>query len=154
MAVDGLLFAASYFLAFRLRLDVMAPQYLQTIALTVGPVVLLKIAVYHLMGSYRSIWRYSSLTDLEELTRATLACTVVVVGIGFSLPEGLNLPRSVPFIDMTSPAAHRRHAHACARLARIVGHQSSGRSSRWGSVRRSASSASAPSSWARATRAR
>ena len=67
MAVDGVLFAAAYFLAFRLRLDRMEPSYLQTIALTVGPVVFMKIAVYHLMGSYRSIWRYSSLTDLEEL---------------------------------------------------------------------------------------
>ena len=65
MAVDGVLFAAAYVLAFRLRLDRMESQYLQTIALTVAPVVLLKIAVYHLMGSYRSIWRYSSLTDLE-----------------------------------------------------------------------------------------
>lgn len=100
MAVDGLLFAAAYFLAFRLRLDQLTSGDLQTIALTMVPVVLLKIAVYHLMGSYRSIWRYSSLTDLEELTRATLVCVVGVVGIGFSLPQGLSVPRSVPFIDM------------------------------------------------------
>ena len=100
MAVDGLLFAVAYFLAFRLRLDRMDSSALQTIALTVGPVVLLKIAVYHLMGSYRSIWRYSSLSDLEELTRATLVCVIGVIGVGFSLPEGLNIPRSVPFIDM------------------------------------------------------
>jgi FlaA1/EpsC-like NDP-sugar epimerase len=101
MAVDGVLFAAAYVLAFRLRLDQMGPKELETIALTVVPVVLMKIAVYHLMGSYRSIWRYSSLTDLEELTRATLACVIGVVGVGFLLPEGRNLPRSVPFIDMS-----------------------------------------------------
>lgn len=100
MAVDGVLFAAAYFLAFRLRLDRMEPNHLQTIALTVGPVVLMKTAVYHLMGSYRSIWRYSSLTDLEELFRASLACIIGVIGVGFLLPEGLNVPRSVPFIDM------------------------------------------------------
>jgi FlaA1/EpsC-like NDP-sugar epimerase len=100
MAVDGLLFAAAYVLAFRLRLDRMEPKYIETIVLTVGPVVLMKIAVYHLMGGYRSIWRYSSLTDLEELTRATLACVIGVVGIGFLLQDGLSVPRSVPFIDM------------------------------------------------------
>ena len=100
MAVDGVLFAAAYFLAFRLRLDGMEPMYLQTIALTVGPVVLMKIAVYHLMGSYRSIWRYSSLTDLEELTRATLACVVGVVGIGFLLPVGSEASRA-PFRSST-----------------------------------------------------
>jgi len=100
MAVDGVLFAAAYVLAFRLRLDQMGPKEFETIGLTVMPIVAMKIAVYHLMGSYRSIWRYSSLTDLEELTRATLGCVIGVVGIGFLLPEGLNLPRSVPFIDM------------------------------------------------------
>jgi FlaA1/EpsC-like NDP-sugar epimerase len=100
MAVDGVLFALAYVLAFRLRLDRMEPSTLQTIALTVGPVVLMKTAVYHLMGSYRSIWRYSSLTDLEELFRASLACVVGVIGVGFLLPEGLNVPRSVPFIDL------------------------------------------------------
>ena len=100
MAVDGLLFAVAYFLAFQLRLDRMDSSALQTIALTVGPIVLLKVAVYHLMGSYRSIWRYSSLSDLEELTRATLVSVLGVIGVGFSLPEGLNIPRSVPFIDM------------------------------------------------------
>ena len=100
MAVDGLLFAAAYFLAFRLRLDRIEPNYFQTIVLTLGPVVLMKIAVYHLMGSYRSIWRYSSLTDLEELTRSSFVCVVGVVGIGFLLPDGLGVPRSVPFIDM------------------------------------------------------
>ncbi len=100
MAVDGMLFVAAYVLAFSLRLDRFDSSTLETIALTVAPLVLMKLAVYHLMGSYRSIWRYSSLTDLEELGRATITCVVGVVGIGFLLPDHLNLPRSVPFIDM------------------------------------------------------
>ncbi|HZN55896.1 MAG TPA: nucleoside-diphosphate sugar epimerase/dehydratase [Candidatus Polarisedimenticolaceae bacterium] len=100
MAVDGLLFASAYVLAFKLRVDEMTPAHFESIALTVAPLVLMKVAVYHLTGSYRSIWRYSSLTDLEDLVRSTCICGVGVVALAFMLPQSLNIPRSVPFIDM------------------------------------------------------
>ena len=101
MAVDGLLFSAAYVLAFELRIEEMQPGTLETIAVTLAPLVVMKVAVYHFMGSYRSIWRYSSLTDLEDLLRSTIVCAIGVVGVGFLLPESLNIPRSVPFIDMS-----------------------------------------------------
>jgi FlaA1/EpsC-like NDP-sugar epimerase len=100
MAVDGLLFVLAYVLAFELRVEKLGQDYLNTIALTIVPLVLMKILVYHFVGSYRSIWRYSGLTDLEELLRGTLACGVGVVGVAFLMPKGIDIPRSVPFIDM------------------------------------------------------
>jgi len=100
MAVDGLLFVAAYILAFELRVERLGTDQWNTIAITIAPLVLMKISVYHFMGSYRSIWRYSGLTDLEELLRGTLACGVGVVAVGFMMPKGIDLPRSVPFIDM------------------------------------------------------
>jgi FlaA1/EpsC-like NDP-sugar epimerase len=100
MAVDGLLFVLAYFLAFEMRVERLGPDYLNTIAITIVPLVLMKILVYHFVGSYRSIWRYSGLTDLEELLRGTLACGVGVVGVAFLMPKGIDIPRSVPFIDM------------------------------------------------------
>jgi FlaA1/EpsC-like NDP-sugar epimerase len=100
MAVDALLFIVAYVVAFELRVEQLTPDHWNTIALTIVPLLLMKISVYHFMGSYRSIWRYSGLTDLEELLRATLACGVGVVFVGFLLPQGVDIPRSVPFIDM------------------------------------------------------
>src|SRR5262245_6156250 len=100
MSVDGILFAAAWVIAFQLRVERLEPALLNTIVLTTAPLVLFKLGVYHLMGSYRSIWRYSSLTDLEELVRATFVCGVGVVSLGFLLPNEYAIPRSVPFIDM------------------------------------------------------
>jgi hypothetical protein len=106
MAVDGVLFAAAYVLAFRLRLDRMESPYLQTIALTVGPVVLLKIAVYHFMGSYRSIWRYSGLTDLEEMAMLTDPTDADTDGDGWRDREEIDSgtdgadPKSVPNVTV------------------------------------------------------
>ena len=122
MSVDGLLFALAYVLAFKLRVERLDPAVMQTIALTVAPLVLLKIGVYHLMGSYRSIWRYSSLTDLEELVRATTVCGVGVVAFGFMLPDSIAIPRSVPFIDMALALLFT----GGARMAVRVLHETSG----------------------------
>ena len=100
MAVDGVLFVLAYAIAFDLRVESLSPSTLNTLAITVIPLVLMKVSVYHFMGSYRSIWRYSGLTDLEELLRGTLVCGVGVALIGFLVPKGTDFPRSVPFIDM------------------------------------------------------
>jgi FlaA1/EpsC-like NDP-sugar epimerase len=122
MSVDGLLFAVAYVLAFKLRLEELKPDALRTILLTVAPLVLMKIVVYEIMGSYRSIWRYASLTDLEELVRATVVSGVGVVAVAFLLPSSLDIPRSVPFIDMALALVFT----GGARMAVRVLHESSG----------------------------
>jgi FlaA1/EpsC-like NDP-sugar epimerase len=122
MSVDGILFAAAYLTAFRLSVEHLKPDYMEAIAITVAPLVLFKIGVYHLMGSYRSIWRYSSLTDLEELVRATFVCWIGVVSLGFLVPERLAIPPSVPFIDMALSLLFT----GGARMAVRVLHETSG----------------------------
>jgi FlaA1/EpsC-like NDP-sugar epimerase len=120
MSVDGLLFALAYVIAFEL-IEGLPPRVLETIALTAAPLVLFKIGVYHLMGSYRSIWRYSSLTDLEELVRATFVCGVGVFAMGFLLTNEF-IPRSLPFIDMALALLFT----GGARMAVRVLHETSG----------------------------
>jgi len=100
IAVDGALFAAAYALAFHVRLDAVEPEDVRTILATMPAVVLGKLLVFHGFGAYRSAWRYSSLRDLEELFRGTVASGIFVVAAGFLLPASLSIPRSVPFIDM------------------------------------------------------
>jgi FlaA1/EpsC-like NDP-sugar epimerase len=100
MAVDAALLAIAYVLAFQTRLDLITPGDARVILMTLPVVVLGKLVVFHFFGAYRSIWRYSSLQDLEELVRGTVASAIFVVGVGFLLPAYDAIPRSVPFIDM------------------------------------------------------
>jgi len=100
MAVDAALLAIAYALAFQTRLAVVEPGYERTILTTLPVVVLGKLVVFHFFGAYRSIWRYSSLRDMEELFRGTVASAIFVVAVGYLLPGSVSIPRSLPFIDM------------------------------------------------------
>jgi FlaA1/EpsC-like NDP-sugar epimerase len=100
MLVDGILFALAWVVAFQLRVERLLPEYLDTILITTAPLVLFKLGVHHLMGSYRSAWRSFGFTDLEDLVCATFLCGAGSVALGFFLPGPHVLPRSVPFMDM------------------------------------------------------
>jgi len=100
MLADGMLFAVAYLLAFTARLGIIEPSYVAALLLTLPFVVLLKIVIFHFFGSYRSIWKYSSLQDLEGLLLGTLFAGGAVMAIAFLLPEELSMPRAVPLIDM------------------------------------------------------
>ena len=121
MSVDGILFAAAYVLAFQLRVENIDP-FAEVILITAAPLVLFKVGVYHLLGSYRSIWRYSSLTDLEELVRATIVCGIGVAALAFLVPRELGFPRSIPIIDMALALLFT----GGARMAVRVLHETSG----------------------------
>jgi FlaA1/EpsC-like NDP-sugar epimerase len=100
MALDALLFAVAYGVSFKARLETIGPAHLQTLLVTLPMVVALKLAIYHYVGSYRSIWRYSSLTDLQELFRGAFFGCAGIVFLDFLLPEPLVIPRSIPLIDL------------------------------------------------------
>jgi len=100
VGLDALLFAVAYLVAFKARLETIEPPQLQTLMITLPMVVLLKLAIYHYVGGYRSIWRYSSLTDLQELFRGAFFGCAGIVFLDFLLPEPLAIPRSIPLIDM------------------------------------------------------
>jgi FlaA1/EpsC-like NDP-sugar epimerase len=100
MAVDGALLAIAFALAFKIRVDVFEPGDVHALLLTLPAIVLGKIVVFYYFGAYGSIWRYSSLRDMEELFRGTAANAIFVVAVGFLLPRSVSIPRSVPFIDM------------------------------------------------------
>jgi FlaA1/EpsC-like NDP-sugar epimerase len=123
MVVDAALLAIAYVLAFQTRLDVIEPGDARVILMTLPVVVLGKLVVFHFFGAYHSIWRYSSLRDLEELFRGTVASAIFVVGVGFMLPEYDAIPRSVPFIDMALSLLFTGGIRAMVRAL----HESSGR---------------------------
>jgi FlaA1/EpsC-like NDP-sugar epimerase len=100
MGLDALLFAVAYSVSFKARLETIEAPQLQTLLITLPMVVVLKLAIFHYVGSYRSIWRYSSLTDLQELFRGAFFGCAGIVFLDFLLPEPLAIPRSIPLIDL------------------------------------------------------
>lgn len=100
MTVDAFAFVMAYLLAFFVRLDTLLEYpYDLAFVLTVPFVVILKLAIFHYVGTYRSLWRYSGLTDLKQVALGTGISTAVISTMSFSLPHDLALPRSVPLID-------------------------------------------------------
>ena len=101
MIADAVLFALAYALAFTARLGIIEAPYDTTLLLTVPFVVLLKVAIFHFVGSYRSIWKYSSLHDLEGLLFGIILAGGGVMAMAFLLPPSVPLPRAIPLIDMS-----------------------------------------------------
>jgi FlaA1/EpsC-like NDP-sugar epimerase len=64
------------------------PSMLRTFVLTAVP---LKLAVLVGVGVYRRLWRYASVTDLEMLVKAALACALVDVALGLGALPVLRL---------------------------------------------------------------
>ena len=100
MGMDALLFVVAYVVSFKARLETIESPQLQTLLITLPMVVVLKLAIYHYVGAYRSIWRYSGLTDLQELFRGAFFGCAGIVFLDFLLPEPLAIPRSIPLIDL------------------------------------------------------
>jgi FlaA1/EpsC-like NDP-sugar epimerase len=100
MLADGVLFALAYYLAFKARLGVIESPHGDALLVSLPAVIFLKIAIFHFVGSYRSIWKYSSLQDLEGLLLGTVMSGATVMVVAFLLPAELGVPRAVPLIDM------------------------------------------------------
>jgi FlaA1/EpsC-like NDP-sugar epimerase len=122
MVVDAALIALAYFLAFAARLEQIEPPFGLTILVTLIFIVPVKIMILHYYGAYRSIWRYSGLSDLERLVRGCFVSCLAVVALAFMLPQGLSVPRSVPFVD----AALMLVLLGGARFSVRVAHESQG----------------------------
>lgn len=100
MTADAAIFAFAYFLAYLARLDGFPEPYRRTFLLTLPAIVATKLLVHAYFGSYRTIWRYASLRDLQFLGHAAFVSCAGIITLVFFLPESMQLPRSVPFIDL------------------------------------------------------
>jgi len=102
LVVDGVLVAAAWYLAFRLRFDPKIPPYYHTMfTRTIWIVLLIQLSVFILFGFYNRWWRYVSTRDMWGAGRGvTVACLVSSVVVYFANPvAGVRLPRSVAIMD-------------------------------------------------------
>jgi FlaA1/EpsC-like NDP-sugar epimerase len=102
VAVDGVLIAAAWYLAFRLRFDQGIPPYYHTLLTrTIWLVVIIELVVFVLFGFYDRWWRYVSTHDMWGAARGvTVASLVASLIVYFAQPvQQIRLPRSVAIMD-------------------------------------------------------
>jgi FlaA1/EpsC-like NDP-sugar epimerase len=103
VAVDALLIALAWYLAFKIRfLDLRIPpfyrEYLdaETIALVVG----IKLAVFAAFGFYQRWWRYVSTRDMWGAARGVTVASALAYLLLYFVPlHELRVPRSVAVMD-------------------------------------------------------
>ncbi len=81
LAVDGVLVALAYFLAYRLRFDApggVPDRYRELFEATIFPVVAGSLVVFTLFRLYQKWWRYSSWRDIEAVIGAVVVATLTL----------------------------------------------------------------------------
>jgi len=100
VAIDAVLIAVAYYLAFVLRFDEgIRPRYERLLEDTIVFVVLGKLVVFALFGLYHKLWRFVDQRDFQMAIRAVLVSTLLLVGALFLLPRGADPPRGVIALD-------------------------------------------------------
>lgn len=98
---QAFLLVLSYYTAFLLRFDFNPDASVRLFFWkTVGIVVILKLLFFHAFGLLRGWWRYVGMSDLLDISKATIASSVILLGVvqlGIG-PSGY--PRSVLLLDM------------------------------------------------------
>lgn len=95
------LIAIAYYSAFLLRFDFNLDRPARLIFWkTVAMVVIAKLPFFYVFGLLRGWWRYVGVSDLLDLSKATVASSIVLIGIvqAGAWPDGY--PRSVLLLDL------------------------------------------------------
>lgn len=97
---DGLLVGAAYGLAYFLRFEGLIPLHeWEKFKVTVLWIILFKLLIFILFGLYRGMWRYTSLFDLFNVLKATLASSIFIILAILFIYRFEGFPRSVFIID-------------------------------------------------------
>jgi FlaA1/EpsC-like NDP-sugar epimerase len=94
------IFAAAFVLAYWLRFEFAIPARESSFVISAVPFVLLvKLIVFYLCGTYRILWAYVGIRDLFRLFRATVFASGGIVGVNFLIWRDQMAPRSVVVLD-------------------------------------------------------
>jgi FlaA1/EpsC-like NDP-sugar epimerase len=95
LAVDGILVALAYFLAFRLRFDDAVPgKYEHLFEATIPWVVVVSLAVLAGFGLYQRLWTFVGQRDYEAVVKGVVVSTLVIVG-AISLLHPVQTPPTI-----------------------------------------------------------
>jgi len=101
LLADAVLVAAAYLLSYYLRFDGDIPaRELANWKRTVVWTVPLKLACFYFFGLYKGMWRYTGIYDLENLIKACVISSGIIVFILVLKVRFVGFPRSVFAIDL------------------------------------------------------
>jgi FlaA1/EpsC-like NDP-sugar epimerase len=97
---DVLLIALSLLLSYSIRFDFNVPAVYLSQYLSMLPFVLpIKVGVFFLLGLYRGMWRYTSLSDFWLLIHAVILQQLIIIGIIAYVYHFEGYPRSIFLLD-------------------------------------------------------
>ncbi len=100
LLLDILLLCASFYCAHLIRFDFIKEQWFDISFLHLLPYVLgCKILFFYLFDIYRGMWRYTSLSDLINLIKASVFSTFIIIALVLYLTRFEHISRSVFVID-------------------------------------------------------
>ena len=98
--VDIFFISVSFYLAFFIRFEGRIPEMERRLFLQLLPIVIsVRFLCYLLLNLYKGMWRYASITDLFNITRAVLLSSVLFAVIIYFSRGFIGFPRSVFVID-------------------------------------------------------
>ena len=124
IAADGVLIAAAFYLAFRLRfLDApggIPDRYQEMLVQSIGFVVVGTLIVFYLSGLYEKWWRYFRLPDMIGVLRGC-AISTAILALSFLLlkPFEDQIPRSVVVMEFLLTVFLVGGARAVARMVLV-----------------------------------
>jgi UDP-GlcNAc:undecaprenyl-phosphate/decaprenyl-phosphate GlcNAc-1-phosphate transferase len=116
VAIDLALIVAAYYSAYLLRFEDGLDANRDVFLATVAPVIVIQISSLALSGSYRGLWRYTSMPELIQLIRGiTLGCGATVLYLVFATRFAY-LSRAVFVLDWLLLIVYLGAARASFRL--------------------------------------
>jgi FlaA1/EpsC-like NDP-sugar epimerase len=104
LVIDGVLVAAAYFLAYRLRFDSGVPaRYADLRDTTLPWVVPLSVVVFTLFGLYGKHWRYTGQRDYVSILQAVIVATLGIVGL-IAVVHPKTVPSPTGWVGVNLPA--------------------------------------------------
>jgi FlaA1/EpsC-like NDP-sugar epimerase len=98
---QALLVAATYYSAFILRLDSLDLKARNAFLWSLPWVLAIKLVVFHSYGLLRGWWRYAGMSDLVDITKASLTSGVLIwASLWIGLWPRVGYPQSVVPIDL------------------------------------------------------
>lgn len=100
LLTDAILLAGSYYGAYLVRFEAHIPanEWL-TLKQTILPIIGCKMVIFYFFNLYRGMWRYTSIVDMFNVIKATLASSGIIVALILFLHRFEGFSRGVYVID-------------------------------------------------------
>ena len=100
LGVDALFIIIAHFTAYLLRFEWCLTEEQFDQALAILPLLLLvKLPIFYLAGLYKGMWRFTSLLDIQNIIKAVVISSVIIVAVLLYTMRFEGLSRSVYILD-------------------------------------------------------